>query len=337
MQEGEPHTTIPTPEQAATTIGPLRAAACGLAMGTADAVPGVSGGTIALILGIYDRFIGALGDVVGVLRNPTDGARWKTLIEAMKFLVPLGAGAAIALFVATKLLVGEAPKPQSAEEAHLMFASLKVEPKGGWLVRWDTGPIVFAFFFGLVLASIREPWKERRTHRNVDFLFAAIGAAAAVTLSLSQPGGGSTAPLALLGAGAVAVSVMLLPGVSGSLALLVLGMYQVVTGAIHAKEWTTLAYFATGMVAGVALFVPLLKLLLAKQHDRTMALLSGLMAGSLAALWPWKTHYLPKFIPYEGAMTPVAPSGSWWWPVLAAVAGAAVITLASRWANRVSD
>lgn len=337
MQQGEHPSTIPSAKAAATTIGPLRAVCCGLAMGTADAVPGVSGGTIALILGIYDRFIGALGDVVAVLRAPTDPERWRTLLRAMRFLVPLACGVLTAYYLATKVLVGDAPKPESAAEASRLFADLKANPAGGWLVRWDTGPIVFAFFFGLVLASIREPWSERRTHRNIDWVLALLGAAAAVTLSLSQPGAGSASVPALIGSGALAISVMLLPGVSGSLALLVLGMYQIVSGAVHSKEWGLLATFMAGMALGIALFVPLLKLLLARYHDRTMAVLSGLMAGSLAALWPWKAHYLPRFIPYEGAMSPEAPSGAWWWPVLAALAGAAVITLASRWANRVSD
>jgi uncharacterized membrane protein len=139
----------------------------------------------------------------------------------------------------------------------------------------------------------------------------------------------------LVASGAIAISVMLLPGVSGSLALLVLGMYQIVSGAVHAHEWEVVAWFLLGIVVGVALFVPLLRWLLARVHDRTMALLTGLMLGSLAALWPWKAHYLPKFIPYHGAMSPVAPTDGWWAPVLAAAAGGAVIVATAKLARRV--
>ncbi len=306
-----------------------RSFGCGLAMGTADAIPGVSGGTIALILGIYDRFIGSIAAVLAAVRRPRDLQRREAARAALVFLVPLGVGLVAALVVATRLLVGSVPKPEGGNGAELAEQLLR-EPPPGWLVNPATAPTVFAFFFGLVLASVNEPWKAKAATKGVDWLLALMGAALAVGLSLSPPAAGSTSPFALVGAGAVAISVMLLPGVSGSLALLVLGMYQPVTGALHSHDWGVVAWFAGGIVLGVATFVPLLRWVLARAHDRTMSVLSGLMLGSLAALWPWKAHYLPKFVAWLGPTTPVAPTEGWWAPVLSALAGAALIIVTSR-------
>lgn len=323
-----------------TPAAAARAFGCGLAMGTADAIPGVSGGTIALILGIYDRFIASLAAVVAVVRRPGDLARWRAARRALVFLVPLGAGLGAAYLVATRLLVGKVPSPSEGAGAALA-EELVANPPPGWLVRPDTAPIVFAFFFGLVLASVGEPWRAKKTHRAADWLLGLLGAAVAVALSLSPPAAGSLSPFALVGSGAVAVSVMLLPGVSGSLALLVLGMYVPVSGAVHsvydaetgAVSWGEVAvigWFLLGIAIGVATFVPFLRWVLARAHDRTMSVLSGLMLGSLAALWPWKAHYLPKFIPWLGPMSPQAPADGWWLPLLAAIVGAAVIATMSR-------
>ncbi len=307
----------------------------GLAMGVADAIPGVSGGTIALILGFYDRLIGSLALLMRVLTHPRERLTWLGVREALSFLLPLGAGLVSSLFVATRLLVGKLPEAAPGQERAL-FEQLQREPPAGWLVRPDTAPLVFAFFFGLVLASVNEPWRVKRTTRAVDWPLAVVGALAAIGLSLSPPAAGSVAPLALVGAGAVAISVMLLPGVSGSLALLVLGMYQPVTGALHERNVPVVAWFLLGIVLGVITFVPLLRRLLAHAHDRTMSVLSGLMAGSLAALWPWKAHYLPKFIPVAGPMSLRWPDANWWGPVLSAVAGAAVIIGMARAARRLA-
>jgi len=309
-----------------------RALLAGLAMGTADAVPGVSGGTIALIIGIYERLIGALHAATALLRPPYDRASWRAFKSSLPFLVPLFAGIAVALFFSTKLLVGDVPSPEGGNGAALA-KQLVTSPPSGWLVRPDTAPIVFAFFFGLVVCSVNVPWRAKRETRGVDWLLLLVGAAGAAGMSLATPAGGATTPLALIGAGAVAISVMLLPGVSGSLALLVLGMYQPVSGAVHSREWGVLAWFALGLGLGVTFFVPLLRQLLARAHDRTMSFLTGLMAGSLVALWPWKAHYLPRFLEWLGPMEPRAPTGSWWWPSLAAIAGGVVILSVARLAR----
>jgi putative membrane protein len=314
--------------------GPVGAFGCGLGMGVADAVPGVSGGTIALILGIYETLISSIAATLDGLRRPWNPEARRGLLRALRFLLPLGIGAVIALVTAIRLLVGSKPPLEGLDAAETLRVLAAAE---GLLINPQTAPVVFAFFFGLVLASINEPWRHKRSSRGVDWVLAAIGAAASASLALSPVSGAEPGPLLLLSAGALAISVMLLPGISGSLALLVIGMYQPVAAAAHDRDLVTLGWFLGGMLVGVSVFIPLLRLVLARAHDRTMALLSGLMAGSLVALYPWKVHYFPEAMGILGPMQPIAPHGSWWWPVLAAVAGAVLVMGVGHWARRRSD
>lgn len=307
----------------------------GMCMGVADAIPGVSGGTIALILGFYDRLIDSISDLIRIIRAPGDPRIRGNFIRALSFLVPLAAGIGSALFVATRLLVGkDFPGadllPQMSLEAGRIF--LAQNPPSGLLINPRTAPYVFAFFFGLVFWSIQDPWKKRREKKPADYLLFLLGALPPAALSLLPGLGIPVHPLTLLGAGALAISVMLLPGISGSLALLVIGMYQPVSAAVHNREFKILLIFAAGMAVGVLIFIPILRRILHRYHDRTMAVLGGLMGGSLLALWPWKAHYMPKLIPTWGSMSPRLPEG--WGPVfgclLAAVVGGVVIAYARR-------
>jgi putative membrane protein len=241
-------------------------------MGSADAVPGVSGGTIALVLGIYARLLEAIAVVLaapGLLRSPEGRRR---LALALRFLAPLGLGIVAALYAGTRLLVGPDDAP-------------------GWLRRPETAPLCFAFFAGLVLASLGEPLRrvERRTPSG--WALAAAGAAVGWWVVGLPHAGRAPEPWMLIPGGALAISVMLLPGVSGSMLLLVLGQYTTVMGAIHDRDLGTLGLFAAGVLAGLACFVPALRALLARRRDATLMALTGLMAGSLRALWPWKSHY----------------------------------------------
>ncbi len=307
----------------------------GMCMGVADAIPGVSGGTIALILGFYDRLIDSIADVIRLIRFPADRGARRNFLRAVSFLVPLAAGIGTALFVATRFLVGKT----YAGEVSLLEMTLtegrgflELFPPSGLLINPKTAPYVFAFFFGLVFWSIREPWSKRREVKPLDpllFLLGAIPPAALVVLpGLQIP----IHPVTLLGAGALAISVMLLPGISGSLALLVIGMYQPVSSAVHERDFPTLVVFALGMLAGLLIFIPILRRILHRYHDRTMAVLAGLMGGSLLALWPWKAHYMPKLIPRWGNMSPRLPES--WGTVLGcllmAVIGGVVIAFAGK-------
>lgn len=307
----------------------------GMCMGVADAIPGVSGGTIALILGFYDRLIDSISDLIGLVKSPTDRTARDKFFRALTFLVPLVIGIGVALFVSTRFLVGKAYVGEAGLAELTLEAGRQLlarVPPPGLLIDPRTAPYVFAFFFGLVFWSIQDPWQKRREAKAVDYALFVLGAIPPIALVILP---GLQIPinfLTLLGAGALAISVMLLPGISGSLSLLVIGMYQPMSSAVHEREYATLGIFILGMLAGLLIFIPILRRILHHYHDRTMAVLSGLMGGSLLALWPWKAHYMPKLIPDWGNMSPQLPEG--WATVLgcllAAVIGGAVIALARR-------
>ncbi len=284
----------------------------GLLMGGADAIPGVSGGTIALILGIYDRFVESLNTVVRAPFYLRPGCDRTPLWRALRFLLPLGLGIAIAYLLVTKLLVGKSESP-------------------GLMIRPESAPYCYAFFFGLVLVSIREPWRHIENTGSLHYLLALLGcAAAAVFAGLPHASAAPEKWMLFLG-GAAAISVMILPGVSGSLLLVILGQYQAVVNALHDKDLVTFGVFLLGIVAGVISFVPALRYVLARHHNLTMATLTGLMAGSLRALWPWKDSYDMK----TSQLTNAAPGEHIAFVVLAALAGGAVVFLLAMLERRI--
>lgn len=284
----------------------------GLLMGTADAVPGVSGGTIALIVGIYDRFIESLSTMVRapfLLGSAEGRAR---VVEALALLLPLGLGIGTALFLVTRLLVGPSDDP-------------------GILLRPGSAPICYGFFFGLVLVSLREPWRRIRGPGMLHVLVV-LAMAAAAAMFVALPHRTEAAPVwSLLFGGAGAIAVMLLPGISGSLFLVIVGQYTTVTAALHDLDFAIISLFVLGLTLGAVLFVPFLRYLLRRRHDLTMAALTGLMAGSLRALWPWKSNYQPK----DGPMVNVHMGDDVAWVLLAAVAGGAVVWLLARLEHRI--
>ncbi|MFV1960176.1 MAG: DUF368 domain-containing protein, partial [Planctomycetota bacterium] len=287
----------PSPPLSPPPSPPLSALA-GFLMGAADSVPGVSGGTIALVVGVYERLILSAATVLSLPSKIRTGEGRRRLAAALAFLVPLLVGLMAAYWLGTRILVGPEEAP-------------------GLLRRADTAPLCYAFFLGLVLASLREPWRRvrrRRPHHFVAALLAAVAAAAFIGLPTAA---GDAPTWTLLYGGALAVAVMLLPGVSGSLLLVVLGQYTTVAGAIHDRAFGTFGVFLVGVALGVALFIPLLRRLLERRHDITMAALTGLMAGSLRALWPWKANYDPK----AGALENAGVGGGLAWILVAVAAG----------------
>ena len=285
------------PEERA--LPPPLALASGLLMGSADAVPGVSGGTIALIIGIYERFIGALATVVRAPKLIGSREGRHELGQALWLLVPIGIGVGIAYFVVTLVLVGPTDKP-------------------GWLRKPDTAPMCYGFFFGLVLLSLGEPWRRIRSISPGCWIAAAIAAVGAAWFVGLPYATTTPATWQLVYGGALAISVMLLPGVSGSLLLVILGQYTTVASAAHDLDFTRLGAVLLGILLGLALFVPLLRKLLRRHHDLTMAALTGLMAGSLRALWPWKSGYELK----ASRLDNIGIGDDWPWVLLAAAVGA---------------
>ncbi len=242
----------------------------GMAMGSADIVPGVSGGTVALVLAIYHRLVTAIRNGSSALgRFLTLDVRggWARLREVdWVLLVPLGLG----LITAVLLLAGTIehqlethPVQMSGLFLGLVAGSTVVAT--GLLTRRDTREILLIVGSGAVF-------------------FVALGA----TQGASEEVAGATAPLwQFFAVGAVAICAMILPGVSGSFLLVALGMYGPVLNAVNERDLQALGVFALGCVVGLALFSQFLHWALTEHYDVVMAVLIGLMLGSLRVLWPW--------------------------------------------------
>ncbi len=237
----------------------------GLMMGAADIVPGISGGTVALIVGIYERLIlsiRALASVpVDVVRGSVRSARGRIGEVYWWLVIPLGLG------IVTALLVGARFIPEILER-------FPVESR--------------ALFFGLIAGSLIIPWARIDRVRNIHYLAALVAAVVAFLIVGFPPREvmAPALPIVFLAA-SIAICAMILPGVSGSFLLLVMGMYEVTLNALNARDIPYVAVFILGAVVGLGVFSKLLGYLLDRHHDLTMAALVGLMLGALRALWPW--------------------------------------------------
>lgn len=278
-----------------------RAALTGVAMGAADVVPGFSGGTVALVAGVYERLLRDVRSGAAVLSLALRGrlrhalARARTIDAA--FLAALGAGIAASILTLARVV------------EHLLA----------------TQPVVMsAVFLGLVVGATAVAVRLLRVPVPLHALLAAVAAAVTFVGLGASPGVVTDpSPLALAGAGAVAISAMVLPGISGSFLLLLLGMYPFVIGAVAARDVATLAVFGAGMVAGLAVFSTLLDWLLRRAHDLVLAVLIGIMVGSARVLWPWPVG--------TGVGDPGlgAPGADWPVALLAAAVAAAAVAVLS--------
>ncbi len=245
--------------------GSVRTLATGVAMGAADVVPGFSGGTVALVAGIYDRLIASIsagaGLVVTVLRG-----RWRE--------VPSGLRAVDLPFVVTLLAgIGGAVLTLAGPMERLLA---------------DEPVLMSAVFLGLVLgAAVIAPRRLRAPALRHLWLALASAAVTAVVLGVRPATEAAPSLPFLWVAGAFAVCAMVLPGISGSFILLLLGAYEPVIAAVAARDLVTIAVVGTGVIAGLAAFARLLERLLARHHDVVLALMIGLMVGSGRVLWPW--------------------------------------------------
>jgi putative membrane protein len=235
----------------------------GMAMGAADVVPGVSGGTIAFISGIYEELINTLKSM-----NP----------KALMLLFKEGPTAfwqAINGTFITSLLLGIVCSFLSL--AHAITYVMQHHPIPLW-----------AFFFGLVLASSFLLAKQINYRCPVSLLALAVGIVLAVWTTLATPIQSEPSTLFIFIAGAIAICAMILPGISGSFILLLLGMYAFILEAVKGLDIVVVAVFIAGCATGLLSFVHLLSRLLKRYHSITLALLTGFLLGSLNALWPWK-------------------------------------------------
>lgn len=290
----------------------------GAAMGAADVVPGVSGGTIAFISGIYDRLLAAiaactLGKVIWLFKGRFRET-WQAIDGAFLFTLLAGILTSIASL------------------ARLISYLLDNHPE-----------LIWSFFFGLILVSIFLIVRQIRRWRPLTVGAFALGAVFAYLITVAAPLQLSPTPLMIFVAGAIAICAMILPGISGSFILLLLGLYPAVLGAVKDVNLSLLGLFALGCVTGLLSFSRLLYWLLQHARNITLAFLTGLLVGSLNMVWPWK-EVLSWRIDSEGAQVPLLQNNVWpqqyqaitgepayWQGGLALMAAAVVLVLVLEW------
>ncbi len=235
----------------------------GAAMGAADVVPGVSGGTIAFISGIYEELLQSIRSInleaLRILRREGLNACWQHINGS--FLLVLFAGILTSVF----------------SLAHLVSYALEAHPI-----------LVWSFFFGLIVASVIYISRQLPALRWQESLALILGSISAVSIGFSPPLQVSGDGLVVFLSGALAICAMILPGISGSFILVLIGMYSVIIDAVTEQNWLLLALFALGCGCGLMLFSRFLSWCLAHFHSVTMALLTGFLLGSLTIVWPWK-------------------------------------------------
>jgi putative membrane protein len=235
----------------------------GIAMGAADVVPGVSGGTIAFISGRYERLIEALSRI-----SPSLLIHWKRegFVSAWNymdgsFLATLFSGVLLSILSLAKVI-------HYALEHH--------------------GQLLWGFFFGLILASGVLVSKGIKTKTKALWLPAILGAGLSASIGFLPFVEVPVSGWGLFLGGAIAISAMILPGISGSFLLLVMGLYSGLINALNTLDWSLLGAFMLGAGLGLLSFVRLLQYLLDRFHDPMLAFLTGIMLGALVKVWPWK-------------------------------------------------
>ena len=235
----------------------------GFFMGAANVVPGVSGGTIALISGIYEELVGALDAVM----SP---GPWKALFKGRfkefwqgvhgRFLLALAIGVILSVFTLAKLI-----------EHELLYHPV----------------LVWAFFFGLILASAFYMFRDIKGWKGRDVAFAAAGLVLGLVVCTLSPTSTPDSLWFIFLCGAIAICTMILPGISGSFILVILGKYDYIMSAVSRMDIPVLAVFAFGCAVGILAFAKFLNWLLARRERETMLVLLGFVLGSLVKVWPW--------------------------------------------------
>ncbi len=236
----------------------------GIGMGAANVIPGVSGGTIALITGIFERLINSIKSVDHISIKYLFTGKIKLLWERldMNFLIAVFAGIAAGIISIARIF--------------------------GYFL--DHYPVyIMSFFFGLILASVFFVGKSVSKWNFSIILFFILGAAIAISLTLLKPAQENSALIYLILSGAVATCSMILPGLSGSFVLILMGNYQLVMiDAVNHLNIAILAPVILGGVLGLILFSKLLSWVFNKFRNHTISMLTGFILGSLGIIWPWK-------------------------------------------------
>ncbi|ENO8809702.1 TPA: DUF368 domain-containing protein [Photobacterium damselae] len=235
----------------------------GMAMGAADVVPGVSGGTIAFITGIYDTLLESIRRINPKLISVLKEKGLKGAFEHVNgaFLIALFAGILTSIFTLARFIT--------------------------WMLHTHPIPL-WSFFFGLIIVSVIHMFKQVDRWALTRFIAVILGAAFAYGITVVNPVSMDPTPVNIVIAGAIAICAMILPGISGSFILLLLGMYAPILGAAKSMDVVTLGLFAMGCVVGLLTFSHVLSWILRNYRDIALTFLTGLMIGTLGKIWPWK-------------------------------------------------
>lgn len=246
------------------TIGHLRIFFCGILMGIADAIPGISGGTIALLLGIYEELIGSISNFnINLFRNlKKKGIKYCWNKINGNFLISLISGVLLSLVSFVKIF-------SILIEKYPLF--------------------IWSFFLGLILATLFVINRNIKKWDIANFILIFIFAFLTILLSIINPSISENINLFyILICGIIASSAMILPGISGSLILVILGVYTLIINALNNLEYNIILVFLIGCLIGIINFSKIIKWLFHNFRDYTFSIMLGLVIGSIYTVWPWR-------------------------------------------------
>ena len=288
----------------------------GMAMGAADVVPGVSGGTIAFISGIYEELITSINNIDLSLFKIVKEKGIKTAWDQLNgnFLLALFVGIGISVLSLAKLV--------------------------SWLL--ENKPIlIWSFFFGLVIASILVVGKQVKKWNLATLFSMVVGAVLAYFITTLPPSDNVESLPFLFPSGAIAVCAMILPGISGAFILVLLGSYKTIIDAVHNLDFKIIAVVGVGAIFGLLSFARLLKWMFNHYKNSTLALLTGFIIGSLNKIWPWKRvletkAIAGKIVTIDENISPFAFEGDnqLAYALLAAVIGFSLIFILEKTASK---
>ena len=259
----------------------------GAIMGAANVIPGVSGGTMALVMGIYERLINSINHLnFNTLKKIFITRDFKSFAKNtdLFFLISITVGIFVSIFSLSILL-------------EFLFETHKI--------------LVLSYFFGLIFASVFFVGKTIKKYSPLSIFLFLIGFLIAGGMVFISPSSSNSSFFFLIISGAIAMCSMILPGLSGSFVLLLLGNYELIICAINDLNFSILVPFGIGAVSGIILFAKLLQFIFKKFRNNTISLLTGFIFGSLIILWPWKlddinTNTFNYFIPNLNQETLIA-------------------------------
>ena len=249
------------------TIGHLRVFFCGILMGIADAIPGISGGTIALLLGIYEELIGSISNFnINLFKNlKKKGIKYCWNKINGNFLLSLISGVLLSLVSFVKIF-------SILIQKYPLF--------------------IWSFFLGLILATLFVINRNIKKWNIVNFILIFIFAFLTILLSIINPSISENINLFyILICGIIASSAMILPGISGSLILVILGVYTLIINALNNLEYNIILVFLIGCLIGIINFSKIIKWLFHNYRDYTFSIMLGLVIGSIYTVWPWRKSF----------------------------------------------